>query len=254
MYIALTLDHLDSLEQRALWPGFGSLVLRAMGFLHDRTPAQIRYALEAVNFILESPENNSATDTPLASDSPFIAVRLHRYAVHYDIGKIPEFPEASWTELFAVLALGLLEEAARSFRGWPTTAPPSWYPTPVIENDPSIQALVDPVDAYSFACFLAAVEALAFAQAEVRLPQAVKKQISLNNQRANIARHAASRAIEEDFWRYYQNGTFRSVRAAAKQYCDEHPEIFEILKPTNAERTLTDFFSHRARERGVKSR
>lgn len=123
-----------------------------------------------------------------------------------------------------------------------------------MKNDPSIQALLDPVDAYSFACFLAAVEALAFAHAQERLPKEVKKRISLTTRQAGIARQAAAHAIKEDFWRYYQNGTFRSVRAAATQYCDEHPEIFEVLKPTNAERTLTDFYSRRSRELGVKSK
>lgn len=136
MHIALTLNHLDSLEQRALWPGFGSLVLRARGLLHDRTPDQVRYALEAVNFILENPENDGATDTPSAPDSPFLAARLHRCAARYDIDEVSEFPNATWTELFAVLALGLLEEAARSFRGWPTATPPSWYPNSGREERP----------------------------------------------------------------------------------------------------------------------
>jgi len=255
MHIALTLDHIDSLEQRSLWPGFGSLVLRARELLHDRTPDQIRYALQTVNYILEDPYNEHVTNSPFApTDSPFLAARLHRCAARYDICEIPEFPNATWTELFAVLTLGLLEEAARSFRGWPTSAPPSWYPSPVVENDASIKALTDPVDAYSFACFLAAVEALAFAHAQERLPKEVKKRISLTSRRGGIARNAKARAAEEAFWDYCQQKTFPSRREAARRFCDDHPEIVQVLREGNAVRTLTDYYRRRSRELGVKSK
>jgi hypothetical protein len=255
MHIALTLEHIDSLEQRSLWPGFGSLVFRARELLHDRTPDQIRYALAAVNYILENRNNEPVTNSPFApADSPFLALRLHHCAAQYDIGEIPEFPQATWTELFAVLVLGLLEEAARSFRGWPTVSPADWTPTPVIENNPSIQALLDPVDAYSFACFLAAVEALAFAHAQKRLPKEVKKQISLNSRRGGIARHAKARAAEEAFWDYSQQKTFPSMREAARRFCKDYPEMVKGMRENNRIRTLTDYFSRRSRELGVKSK
>ncbi|MGH8279020.1 MAG: hypothetical protein ACRETQ_05600 [Gammaproteobacteria bacterium] len=254
MYTALTLNHLDSLEQRSLWPGFGDLVRRARALLQDRTPDQIHYALDAVNFILDDPENNGvSSNAPLApEDSPFLAVQLHRYAARYDIGEIPEFPRATWTELFAVLALGLLEEAAQTFRGWPTVPPPIWYPSSPIESDPMIQELIPPVDAYSFACFMAAVEALAFAHAQERIPIEVKKQISLRSQRGGIARHANTTAAKEAFWDYCQKRTFRSTSEAARKFCREHAEIVQGMSEENRIRTLTDYYRLRNRQLGLK--
>lgn len=255
MHIALTPDYLDSLEQRMLWPGFGVLVHRTRSLLHNRTPDQIRYALDAVNFILENPKTDDTPNTAVTdTNSPFLAERLQTCVPYYDIGKILEFPQATWTELFAVLALGLLGEAAQTFRGWPTAAPPSWYPSMALDLDPSVQDTLPPVDAYSFACFLAAVEALAYAQAQVRIPIEVKKRISLRAKSGGIARHAAAREIEEDFCRYYEAGTFRSVRTAATLFCKEREGIFDVLDKGNAVRTLKDYYNRRAAQLGIKTK
>ena len=147
----------------------------------------------------------------------------------------------SWSEVFAVLSLALLNEAAEAeklYSNKPYADPVHrrWY---VLYNVSTWTT--EAVEAGAFA------EALSRGMPETSLPCPIpratgarqRKRVSLRHQKAAHARHAPTRVAVREATQLYQSGQFETIAAAVRAYCRRNPNKVSHLDEGNRFRTLT---------------
>lgn len=137
-----------------------------------------------------------------------------------------EVSNLTWPDLFAVLALGLIDDAAEWERSQrrPVEAEDTFYH--MWHGPHAVEAM----------------EALCMAEGLVRqanLQREKEKAVSSARQQAANKRHHKTNAIKREFIKFYHAATFRSRAEAAHLYYEGlDDDEKRLLAPTNAENTL----------------
>ena len=244
---------------------FGSqytdIVDRARKILEDRTREEIIAAAGLIDWIThqDTVERALAELTPMAEaldrgeddfeGPPFPpAQRLAYYLNMVNLDELEEFPNGSWAEYLAVLALALVADACEE----------QAYLKEERESE------FDRVFWSQMGYFaIEAIEAVTMAECFARsgrlpappsIEHATKKRISQQAARAARRRFEPVNRLKQDFINWYRenegNGAFHSRAQAADIFYRRLPEdTRRLLRPSNAVRTLTDALREALRHR-----
>lgn len=251
------------------WIG-SDIVIRARTIIAHRNLTQIKTAIGIVNWLVDqspihdmawqeltrqaaladgvastSSKNKKAnlSTTPITNAlepdllSDVTALRL--CIGQYDLSGYSPLADLKWSELFAVLALGLIDRANNDeayYERGKKVSSNDYYDYRVIAH--VTPWLIQAMDAVTTAEGLFRFEALSDGIA-VR----VKKQISLKNKRAGILRHAQTAQAVLALHDFYRKGKFKSLRDCVHLFIEKYPKLVEHLAPTNRLRTLANRLS-----------
>lgn len=215
------------------WPRFRQIVARARERTSARSAEELKYACQLLDWMLfkiaentspsRSPRDNSEKPKRNEPSLPFLAKHLHEHIGLFNIQDIPYLPNLSWAELFSVMAMALLQDAAEAYTGWAhlgeTTIEPYLKTSPRFDQ---------PYGAYGMDCLLAAAESLAYAHihAETKpLAQSLAEQaISIRNQSAAITRHADTHRFKDEFYAFCKAQGFGNIQQAAREFIAANAE------------------------------
>lgn len=257
------------------------IVVRARELLHYRTLKEIQVGMDIVNWMFDEPvlrdesfrrlsELAKSIDTPDTnikktsekntklsankSTAPIEPLSRNDHSsvsdllfckTKFDLADYEDFPNATWHELFAVLALGVIEKACadeKYYGSWAHDEPFDWLHEWRIETHVS-DWLIEAMDAIATAEGLAMASTSAIQIKENTLAVEKKKR-SLKSKTANIQRHAKTNAALLELLELYRQGSFRSMNHAAQIYCERNEQKVEHLLDHNRIRTLREGLSN----------
>jgi hypothetical protein len=242
---------------------FSQIIERARALLDKRTQLQIRAAWKAIQWMSEDEriesqkwerllrEAESPAGQPIAYDptSDSDTGRLMACREIIDVSDYKKFPNGSWPEYFAVLALahtGLAcdDEHRRKPRRRVEDADRYENHMRDIDGHWAIHAM----EAITTAEWIKREELLLHSQSSLVLDEH-KKRISLQARSAAIARHSKTDALKREFIKYRLSNSDLSAAAAARQFLESLVgERRRILAPTNAMRTLSNAWTAHLKE------
>lgn len=154
---------------------------------------------------------------------------LKKELVKYNISNQPNFPNATYSEYFAILAIALVGETLDEFNFLLQELPKN-------KKDKEIFLLK-----VSGAIAFEAMEAIGMAEIHLKNDEIIKETKKLKLEEWRIKRHGPILELEMEFINYYLSGSFPSRREAARRFYNNLPEKKKkLLTPDNAVRTLTD--------------
>ena len=251
------------------WVG-SDIVARARDLLQQRSYREIKAGLKAINWMLSSPaaikENLKllereicAADAtsqetpsrkrkqqsktaryrePVKRDLTSCTYQLLRCADEVDIAGFPDFSNATWMELFAILSLGLIEKACddeQYYGKWPhDKLSTDWLHYYRIETQAAMW-LVEAMNAVSAAEGFK--RQLAYGE-QIQMQEKKKRSVRLSN--AAIARHSKTNDAVIAIKELYLSEGFTNRRHAVSVFCTRYPDKVEHLKPLNRMRTLAE--------------
>jgi hypothetical protein len=246
------------------FPEFGGdIVYRARTLLDKRSDEEIFAAIEIINWIIdESPAReealaalekglSSASDRANETDEGNIndsSIRRDLYSstyalkarqAKYDITGDERLPNASWAEMFAALALSLIDQAFEDEVRYGNKA----LTGAGIDSDWFYE-----YRAVSHASYwlIEAMDAIGTAEGIRYLESVVtesKQKVRVRTQQAAIRRHAKTNDALTAFRDFYISEKHKSMRNAAQIFCEKFPKMAEHLAPYNRVRTLTEGLS-----------
>lgn len=161
---------------------------------------------------------------------------LKTYLAKYELPKDDEIPKILVSEIFATLALSLIDKAVDDEKYYQ-----SWVMNDSIDSlhqyrilTHSAYWLIEAMDALSTA------EAFEFADG-IKLE--IKEKLSKSNSKASRKRHAKTNIAILEIEKRYLTGKYKSMRNAVQIYCEENPEKVSHLASYNCIRTLTEGLS-----------
>lgn len=232
------------------------IVLRARAILAGWKTSEIRKALTIINWLIEqSPANKLAlkqlrkeaaavsgkrrrknSAAPLFRDFGTDIHALKLCMGEFDIEGCDGLPHATWPELFAVLALALVNEAAECefHHSKPSTRKTSSYLQAYLRF-----SHVSPWLAYA-ASAAAMAEGLALGE---NATKGKKKKLSLRKQAASIEQHEKTMQAVKALDNYYCSGGFKSLRDATMMFIEAHPKKVAHLALEGRFKTLSEGLS-----------
>lgn len=245
-YPFVAFDPLTGTPSQFVAGRFGQIAYRARKILSRRNRSEIIAAADTLSWLLlgdsvreidlgllewhakELDEKNGDSSDLTLSDAQLLARVVETVSLE-DINEA--VPNLTLAELYAVLALGLIDEAAE----WEQHYMQAGY-----AEDESIYPMgLSPyaVDAMEAVCM---AESL---QGDIPRIQAAKI-ISAQKRKAALKRHANTNNLKRQFIEFFHTETFKSMAEAARRFYDGLEEgKRKLLAPTNATRTLTDALS-----------
>ena len=237
------------------------IVLRARAILSVRKLKEIREAIKIINWLIEqSPANGLALKQlkkeaaasgkrkhaamPLFRDFGADVFSLKMCMGKFDISGHEGFPRATWPELFAVLALALINEAADSelHHDKPSTG----KKLPYLHEYRKLSH-VSPWLTYAAAA-VATAEGMMLCEASAK---GKKKKLSLRSQADSIELHHKTILAVKALDNYYCSGNFKSLKNAARMFIEDHPEKVAHLAPARRIKTLSEGLSRQLHKRGA---
>lgn len=225
---------------------FGQIACRARKILSGRNRSEIVSAADTLSWLLlagaaqeinfdslereakELDEEKSDSSPLTLSDAQLLARAVETVSLE-DINEA--VPNLNLAELYAVLALGLIDEAAE----WEQHYMRAGY----AQDDSIFPVALSPyaVDAMEAVCMAESV------QGDVPRLQAAKI-ISGKSRNAALIRHQATNELKREFILFCRSGNFKSKADAARRFYDSlDEEKRRLLAPTNAIRTLKEALS-----------
>jgi len=251
----------------------GKIPQRMRRLLRNRSLGELEHYLAVVNFVLdnmgqklasralkyEANKENSArsdeTDTP-ADDTPFVgydddAGLLFACVNEVDLSPFQTPFPVLWHELFAVLALALLNIAADEelhYDRWDDS-------DSGLHDWRVLWHVADWTRQAERAASLAEALALGWQQeldrqSGVQTFKEYKAKESVQKKAAALIRHKPTTKAALELTRYYRAGTFRSIRDATSRFCREYPELVKHLSEDNRVRTLSAKLSKQLKDLG----
>ena len=251
----------------------GDIVFRARALLHKRSDEEIFAGIKIIDWLIEQSsvkdealaelelanleevdEESHGIDKVTVGNEPNSLIRRDLYSSAYamkvlqpnfDITGDESFPNASWAEMFAVLALSLVDQACEDERLFGNKALPEneerddWFYEYRIVSRASYW-LIEAMDAVA--------TAEGFHRFESGLTDA-KQKIKTRNQHAAIQRHSKTNEALRALKDFYLYGKHKSMRNAAHLFCDAFPDKVAHLAHYNRVRTLTEGLSNYLKDR-----
>lgn len=231
---------------------FRQIVYRARKILSGRSRREVVATADTLSWLLlcdaaqeinldllerqaEELEEENGDSNPLTlSDAQLLAHIVETVSLE-DINEA--VPNLTAPELYAVLALGLIDEAAE----WEQHYMQAGY----AEDDSIYPIALSPyaVDAMEAVCMAECLQ-------RSEPSRQAAKIISEQNRKAAIKRHSLINELKRQFIEFFLAGTFKSMAEAARRFYDGLEEgRRKLLAPTNAIRTLTDALSAHLKQR-----
>jgi len=235
-------DPLTGIPSQFVAGRFAQIACRARKILSGRNRSEIIAAADTLSWLLlgdaahevkssllerqakELEEGNSDSSHLTLSDAQLLARVMETVSLE-DINEA--VPNLAVPELYAVLALGLIDEAAE----WEQHYMRASY----AEDDAIYPVALSPyaVDAMEAVCMAECLQ-----RAEPSRQAA--KIISEKNRNAAMKRHSRINELKRQFIEFFLAGTFKSMAEAARRFYDGLEEgRRKLLAPSNAIRTLT---------------
>lgn len=245
---------------------FGDIVFRARALLTHRLEQEIFAAIEIINWMLDQ-----STAPDREQDEVYIKINkmfekdeygkplkldgnindwltrrnlysttyaLRERQAKYDITEDESFPNGTWAEFFAVLALGLIDQGSYSYpsRGGP------------FEDSHANSLFLELTNcAHSSQYLIEAMDAVATAEGIQRFESGMadaKQKIKTRNKSAAIRRHTKTNEAIVALRNFYCEEKHKSMRNAALLFCEAFPAKVVHLAPYNRVRTLTEGLSN----------
>ena len=252
----------------------GDIVFRARALLHKRSDEEIFAGIEIIDWLIEqSPVKDEAraelekiillgeieeasrgTHQIIKENEPDSLVRRDLYSSAYalkalqpnfDISGDENFPNASWAEMFAVLALSLVDQACDDERLFGNKA----LPEDAERDDWFYEYRVVSRASY---WLIEAMDAVATAEGIQSFQNGImdaKQKVTIRNQHAAIQRHGKTNEALRALKDFYLSGKHKSMRNAAHLFCDAFPDKVAHLAHYNRVRTLTEGLSNYLKDR-----
>ena len=187
------------------------VIIRSRRILEKRTIEEICFAVDELHKMNSILLYGMPEDDCYQKYSHDYVVPFFDYMIMFDIAQLDEFPEATWSEFFAISALICVGIILESFD----------------RDDKTYEQAIGLEDAadwsyFAFESTLYAVEAIAYAESLTHLysdiDDKVKIKISLRNRDAINKRHASKNAIKDEFVEHYKNNPKLSKAESARRY------------------------------------
>lgn len=204
---------------------FGDQTQRARQLLQQRTSAELDYAFDSLEWLLQEGHHHFYSDLLAGAYGPsaFLnrAKALRAFAPRFDLLDQPAFPQATWPEYFAALALACLGEQLHAL-AQPTALPADLAKRVATDPLPQLRAQAQQATA------LEAMEAICLAE-QLQMESQLLEQIEATStatlevfrktgQQGGKRRTAPFNALREKLLTHYdQHLTERSNREAAKR-------------------------------------
>lgn len=223
------------------------IVNRARNILAQRSLSEIKKIAAAINWmidhkkvrdhlfdqLLKMADEIESTDSAYSGNTytPYYYLKTYQTYLempHTDVANV------QWHEVYAVLALTLIDKAADDegyYSGWHIAD--DWL------HEWRIQS-------HASTWIMEAMEAITWADgllAKQNTIDEAKQKLSSRNTAAAIQRHAKTNDAILELAEMYQSGNFKSMRNAAQIYSEKHPEKVSHLAHYNRVRTLTEGLS-----------
>jgi hypothetical protein len=232
----------------------GDIIVRARQLLEGRSKKELKEATKLLNWMLEqSPAKQEIWDS-LISEAEAIddgkglegapkrdldakTYSLLRCTDKFDLSDYPNLPSMTWPQLFAVLALTLINVSCEEEHYYG-----SWEEH---ENDPGWLHEWR-IHTHSSYWLVQAMDAVATAEGLQRVTSQgveAKKKISLRNRQAAIQKHAKTNDALLALKEFYLGGHHISMRNAAQLFCERFPDLVAHLAHYNQVRTLSEGLS-----------
>lgn len=239
------------------FPEYGAdIIVRARNLIKKRSVNELHSIINLINWLIEqSPvkeesesrlqtlfddlENESQSneecqtqDSILQRDIDTLTYAVKAFQAKFEIPPNDEVQNLLWSEIFATLALALIDKTIDDenyYKSWAHDKEVhDWmYEWRILSH--SSYWLIEAMDAVSTAEGCRNIE-----NQEI----ATKEKISLRNTKANIERHAKTNRALLAFHQFYDANKHKSMRNAASKFAESYPEILSHLSPDNHLRTL----------------
>lgn len=242
----LTGEPPDILENKA-----ENIVYRARRLLAKRNLEQVFAIADTLSWLLSTDvaqayqaaqlklSMGKSEESPIAAHiDPFDEVNtLSHLMVYFSLDELnDDLPDLAWSEIFAVLALGLMDEASE----WVKKYEKQYVPV----DDFTRVSTLGPY-------LVEAMGAVSMAEYAVQLEHMHKERQKISNVRrkAALQRLKGVSALKRELIEFYHKGKFKSLAEAVRCfYAGLDNEKKRLLAPTNAERTLRQALSAHLKE------
>jgi hypothetical protein len=243
------------------FPEYGAdIIVRARDLIKNRTVSELHSIINLINWLIdnslvqEEAENRllqmaEEIDRNVEADEECNTEEIHlnrdidtsTYAVKafqakFELPSIDEVPNLLWSEIFALLALSLVDKTIddeQYYKSWKHDDADWMYEWRILSH--ASYWLIEAMDAVSTAEGFRKVDAQ---------ESAAKEKISLRNTAAAIQRHAKTNAAVLALEKLISEGKYKSMRNAAQIFCEKFPEKVSHLAAYNNVRTLCDALSN----------
>lgn len=162
-----------------------------------------------------------------------------------DLASLADDPAVEWYELFAVLALALLNVAAddeQYYGKWPDVD--EWvHDWRILDHLCDWTHYAERAAAFAEALNWGRLQAAKRQPLEEQVQQEHKAILGQRNRLAALKRHEPTARATLELTKFYRENDFPSRRAAASRFCKDFPELVKHLQPDNRVRTLTNRLS-----------
>lgn len=205
---------------------------KARKILRNRNQSKILFGYQTISLLIKEAENESIiplseSEEKIVFLSPTISLKSK---MDFDISNQPEYPNASWPEYFAILALALIGEVKH-------------YEIKS-EEDFDENTKTEAIESLA----TDATEAITYAESLIEKTRAeneiIKKQedkARLNRQKGGSSKNKKGNRLKQKFIEFYRNGTIESRSHAAECFIKRYKADFEnVFKESNRKRALLD--------------
>jgi len=239
------------------FPEYGAdIIVRARDLVKNRTVDELHSIIDVINWLIEnSPvheeaearldklieesdgiENGENINLP-QRDTGTSTYAVKAFQAKFELPSIDKAPNLLWSEIFATLALSLVDKAIDDehyYKNWKHDDAADWmYEWRILSH--ASYWLIEAMDAVSTGDGFRNTEAQ---------EAAAKKKISDRNTAAAIQRHAKTNAAVLALEKFISEGNYKSMRNAAQIFCEKFPDKVAHLISYNYVRTLCDALSN----------
>jgi hypothetical protein len=240
----------------------GDIVYRARDLLDPHSENEIYRLIPVINWMIdESPApyregiielgRKEAKDSqgigrfmagvPVEPDVYSATFALTSCIGEYDITGDEALPNASWAQLFAILALGLTDQACKPLELHYGSGGSLHADTTIADTD-NENRIPSSVSYFLIQAMDAVATAEGFRRAGSEITES-KQKIKIRSQRAAIQRHAKTNEAILALNKFYDPEKHKSMRYATDLFCEANPDKVKHLFYHNQLRTMTEGLS-----------
>lgn len=231
------------------FPEYGKdIAFRAREILRNRSVTDLRNIADAINWITNHKSIREKLINDLAADAEHLdngnepeyrgnsycsIYAIKHYQQNYTLPDI-EIQNLKWHEIYATLALGLLDKAVDDEKFYA-----KWK-----DHDDWLHAWR--IMSHSATWLIEAMEAITLAEGMLSIEtnsESEKNKIKERNTSAAIQRHAKTNQAIIALFEMFNSGSYKSMSNAAQIFSEKFPEKVAHLAPYNRVRTLSNGLS-----------
>lgn len=227
---------------------FGNQLARARALIAHRTPMQIDYLLDSLDWIFQ---DSGAIEPAYATAKAYqegerLTSRVNALKLrspNFDLSNQSSILDATWSDYFAVLAIAYADEALYEYKAQPQAPTPEW----------TIGFLQ-----HMTACAIESMDAICYAELLIALDNNVstrmRKEFQERGRKGGLRKTARFSELRDKVLRYSDKYLNKSVRETARlSYETFQSEVNTVLHTTDPEKQLEKWIgSHRRQQRNTE--